>query len=190
MLPSVEPRPRWGRAFAFRTPNQTGLNAEMHLEYRCYRGQNSPPKICPIPEPVAVTSLGSRVFADVMKGLEMRSSGIIHMGPKLSGRVLIGDKRRHRHREKVCEDRQTGGMQPQTRGCPEPLGAGWRREERPSPRTSEGVQPCPQLGCRRLASRERTNLCPRQPQRICGHLFRQPWNTNTGGLSNCERKGS
>lgn len=37
-------------------------------------------------ESVKVTFLGKRIFADVIENLQMRSSGIITMGPKANGK--------------------------------------------------------------------------------------------------------
>ena len=66
----------------------------------------TPPQICPL-MPLNVTSLGKRVFADIIKDLEVRSSWSIWVGLKSSDkwpyrRKAEGDERPEKGRP--CED--------------------------------------------------------------------------------------
>ena len=131
----------------------------------------SHPRIC------EVILFGNSVFADTMEDLEKRSLWIVRVSPKSDGSVLVRDRRGDAGREKAHEDKaESGVMQPQTRECPEPPGAGGSEEEA-SPRKFRGLQSCPHLDCRLLASRpERTNLCHCKPPGLWQFVTAAPGN--------------
>lgn len=58
---------------------------------------------------LANVSLFGKVFADVVNNLEIRSSWIIHVGPKCSDNVLIRDGREDTEkRRRPCDYRDRG----------------------------------------------------------------------------------
>lgn len=80
-------------------------------------------------EPVSVTSFGRRVFVDVIKDLQMRSSWIIQMALKSNDNYL---HKREKHREKDYKtEAEAGVMRPQ--GMSQPPEAA---------RAAENVQRC------------------------------------------------
>ena len=122
-------------------------------------------------ETVNVNLFGKRVFADVIKDLDMkRSSGIIRVWPQ-SSIVFLKDTeesgRRKGRRQWDVGGRRTWSRQPQTRrGAESPEGLRWERARR-------------HLGLRPLASKITGEYVPIVLcYQVCGDLFRQPQETN------------
>ena len=104
------------------------------------------------PEPGDVTLFGQKVFADVMKDLEMRTSWIT-LNPMTSD--LITDTQRRgtgRKGGQVKTEAEIGGMWPQAQEHLEPPETG-RHTERWSPRACGGARLCGHLEFGLLAFR-------------------------------------
>lgn len=81
---------------------------------------------------------------ELMKGLTVRASWIIQVGPAYNDRVLRRDT--DRGGSPVKTEAQTGGLRPQAEEHPEPPGAG-RGGKGPLQELSERAWPCPLLVC-------------------------------------------